>query len=253
MVANAMTQVEPSDGPPSLVVDHVSRSFGTTCAIRDVTFHVAAGEVVGLLGHNGAGKTTLLRMVAGILRPDAGSIRVCGADMATNPLGAKRRLGFLSSDTRLFERLTPVEVLRYFGALFELPADYVRERTASLVAEFDLTAFKDKPCGALSQGQKQRASIARAFLHDPTLLVLDEPTAALDVIGSQFLADAVREKRRAGKGVLFSTHVMSEAESLCDRVVFLHQGAVAQQGEIGALLSRGDGDLKRAFLECVGR
>ncbi len=232
-----------------LVARGLARAFGDVHAVEDVSVTVAAGEVVGLLGPNGAGKTTTLRMLAGILTPDRGSVRVCGLDIHAEPLDAKRRLGFLSGDTHLYQRLSPVEVLTYFGTLYGMPAARIRERIDVLAAELEMHAFKDRPCATLSSGQKQRANIARAFLHDPDLLILDEPTTALDVISGRFVADAIRRKRAEGKAVLFSTHVMSEAEYLCDRIALVHAGRIIDEGPLPDLLARaGQDNLTDAFL-----
>jgi sodium transport system ATP-binding protein len=232
-----------------LVADRLARRFGDVQAVRDVSVTVHAGEVVGLLGPNGAGKTTTLRMLAGILTPDQGSVRVCGIDVHAQPLDAKRRLGFLSGDTHLYQRLTPVEVLTYFGTLYGVDQRRIAERIDTLVAELEMGSFKDRPCSTLSSGQKQRANIARAFLHHPDLLILDEPTTALDVISGQFVVEAIRRKRAEGKAVLFSTHIMSEAEYLCDRIALVHAGHVIDQGTLPDLLARsGQKNLTDAFL-----
>ena len=232
-----------------LVARGLAKAFGEVHAVEDVSVTVSAGEVVGLLGPNGAGKTTTLRMLAGILTPDRGSVRVCGLDIHAQPLDAKRRLGFLSGDTHLYQRLSPVEVLTYFGTLYGMPAARLRDRVAVLMAELEMESFKDRPCGTLSSGQKQRANIARAFLHDPDLLILDEPTTALDVISGRFVADAIRRKRAEGKAVLLSTHIMSEAEYLCDRIALVHLGRIIDEGPLPDLLARaGQPNLTDAFL-----
>jgi len=234
---------------PVLVADRLARNFGAVQAVSDISVTVHAGEVVGLLGPNGAGKTTSLRMLSGILTPDRGSVHVCGIDVHAKPLEAKRKLGFLSGDTHLYQRLTPVEVLTYFGTLYGMRADRIRERVDTLVAELEMGAFKDRPCSTLSSGQKQRANIARAFLHDPDLLILDEPTNALDVMSGQFVVEAVRRKRAEGKAVLFSTHIMSEAEYLCDRIALVHAGRIVDEGPLPDLLGRsGQKNLTDAFL-----
>jgi sodium transport system ATP-binding protein len=215
---------------------------------------VRAGEIVGLLGPNGAGKTTTLRMLAGILTPDAGRIRIAGLDIHAQPLEAKRRLGFLSGDTQLYHRLTPREVLRYFGDLYSLEGRQLERRIDTLTEQLEMTEFASRPCGTLSAGQKQRANIARAFLHDPDLLILDEPTTALDVVSGQFIVETIRRERAAGKAVLFSTHVMSEAEYLCDRILLIHRGAVFDAGTLDELLAHsGQRNLTDAFLQHVGR
>ena len=230
------------------------KRFPGVAAVDDVSIDVEAGEVVGLLGPNGAGKTTTLRMLAGILTPDAGCVCVGGVDIHDDPLDAKRRLGFLSGDTQLYQRLTTREVLRYFGRLYGMADPDIAARTARLVAELEMGEFADRPCGTLSSGQKQRANIARAFLHEPELLILDEPTVALDVISGQFIVESIRRQRDAGRAVLFSTHIMSEAEYLCDRILLLHRGRIIDEGVLDDLLARsGCRNLTDAFLLRVGR
>jgi sodium transport system ATP-binding protein len=239
---------------PTLVAEGLVKRFGPVAAVDGVSLTVSAGEVVGLLGPNGAGKTTTLRMLAGILTPDSGEVRVGGLDVHDQPLDAKRRLGFLSGDTQLYQRLTTREVLRYFGRLYGMADARVDARSAQLVEELEMKEFADRPCGTLSSGQKQRANIARAFLHEPVLLVLDEPTVALDVISGQFIVESIRRQREAGRAVLFSTHIMSEAEYLCDRILLLHRGRIIDEGPLEDLLARsGCGNLTDAFLRRVGR
>jgi sodium transport system ATP-binding protein len=239
---------------PTMVAEGLIKRFGPVAAVDGVSLTVSAGEVVGLLGPNGAGKTTTLRMMAGILTPDAGCVCVGGLDIHDRPLDAKRRLGFLSGDTQLYQRLTTREVLRYFGRLYGMPDATIDRRTARLVDELEMGEFADRPCGTLSSGQKQRANIARAFLHEPDLLILDEPTVALDVISGQFIVESIRQQRDAGRAVLFSTHIMSEAEYLCDRILLLHRGHVIDEGVLDDLLARsGCRNLTDAFLLRVGR
>jgi sodium transport system ATP-binding protein len=239
---------------PTLVAEGLVKRFGTVAAVDGVGLTVSAGEVVGLLGPNGAGKTTTLRMLAGILTPDAGGVRIGGLDIHDRPLDAKRRLGFLSGDTQLYQRLTTREVLRYFGRLYGMADPLIEARTAQLVEELEMGEFANRPCGTLSSGQKQRANIARAFLHGPDLLILDEPTVALDVISGQFIVESIRRERDAGRAVLFSTHIMSEAEYLCDRILLLHRGRIIDEGVLDDLLARsGCRNLTDAFLLRVGR
>jgi sodium transport system ATP-binding protein len=235
-----------------LVARDLARSFGQVRAVDHISLTVQAGEIVGLLGPNGAGKTTTLRMLAGILTPDAGTVRICGVDVHAEPLAAKRRLGFLSGDTHLYQRLTPVEVLTYFGTLYLMPKSELQARIAVLIDELEIGSFKDRACSTLSSGQKQRANIARAFLHEPDLLILDEPTTALDVVSGQFVAAAIRRKRSEGRAVLFSTHIMSEAEYLCDRIALMHAGRLVDEGPLSDLLIRSNQkNLTDAFLHHV--
>jgi len=237
-----------------LMAEELVKDFPGVHAVADVSFEVRAGEVVGLLGPNGAGKTTTLRMLAGILTPDRGRVLVDGLDVHREALEAKRRLGFLSGDTLLYHRLSPREVLRYFGELYGMRAPELDDRIEELVARLEMTAFADRPCGTLSSGQKQRANIARAFLHRPRVLVLDEPTTALDVISGQFIVDAIRAERAAGRAVLFSTHIMGEAEYLCDRILLIHEGHLVDAGTLGELLAHtGQTNLTDAFLQHVSR
>ncbi len=235
-----------------LRADHLSKRFGTVQAVDDVSLEVTPGEVLGVLGPNGAGKTTTLRMLAGILTPTKGRVSVNGVDLSRDPLEAKRRIGFLSGDTQLYQRLTPREMLAYFGRLYSLEAGTLARRIDELVALLDMGEFASRPSATLSSGQKQRANIARAFLHEPSVLILDEPTAALDVVTGQFIVQAIRRERAAGRAILFSTHIMGEAEYLCDRVVLIHRGRAIDTGTLPALLARsGCANLTDTFLRHV--
>ena len=235
-----------------LTAHALGKRFGTVVAVDNVDLVVHAGEVVGLLGPNGAGKTTTLRMLAGILAPSAGVVQIDGVDMRAEPLVAKAKIGFLSGDTQLYQRLSPREVLRYFGRLYGMDAARIARRTDELVRDLEMDDFEERPCGTLSAGQKQRANIARAFLHEPDLLILDEPTTALDVLSGRFIVEAIRRERAAGRAVLFSTHIMSEAEYLCDRIALLHQGRLVDTGTQPELLARAQAaNLTDAFLHHV--
>lgn len=227
---------------------HLVKRFGSLTAADDVSLTVGAGEVVGLLGPNGAGKTTILRMLAGILTPTEGEVRVKGNLLQPQALAAKQRIGFLSGDTQLYQRLTPREVLRYFGRLYEVEPVRLERRIEQLIEELEMSAFASRLCRTLSSGEKQRANIARAFLHEPDVLILDEPTVALDVISGQFIVEAIRRQRAAGRAILFSTHIMSEAEYLCDRIYLLHQGRIIDHGTTQEILTRsGCANLTDAF------
>ncbi len=233
--------------------EHLIKQFGAVRAVDGIGFEVRAGEIVGLLGPNGAGKTTVLRMLAGILQPDEGRVSARGFSMESDPLEAKSHIGFLSGDTQLYQRLTPKEVLLYFGELFGLPR-HVRERRAEeLIDALEMRSFSGRNCDTLSSGQKQRANIARAFLHDPQILILDEPTTALDIVSGRFIVDAIREQKARGKAVLFSTHLMGEAEYLCDRIVMIHKGRKTEEGTQAEIVERsGTENLTDAFLKAIG-
>ncbi len=237
-----------------LTAEHLIKRFGDVAAVEDVSLTVGRGEVVGLLGPNGAGKTTTLRMLAGILHPDEGRILLGGADIAASPLAAKQRIGFLSGDTQLYHRMTAREVLRYFGRLYGMTAGNLEKRIEELVKSLEIAPFADRLCNTLSSGQKQRANIARAFLHEPDVLILDEPTAALDVVSGQFIIEAIRKQKAQGRAILFSTHIMGEAEYLCDRILLLHQGRIVDGGTLEELLGRsGCRNLTDTFLRLIGR
>lgn len=232
----------------------LSKSYGNLTAAHDITFGVSAGEVVGILGPNGAGKTTILRMIAGILTPSSGKARVAGFDSTSNSFAVKERLGFLSGETALYQRLTPREVLAFFGNLHGMSTDEIASRTQILEAKLLMSDFIDQRCGTLSSGQKQKANLARAFLHDPPALILDEPTSSLDVVTGRFVLDAIAQARESGKAVLFSTHIMGEAEMMCDRVVLLHDGRIMDEGSVGDVCARaGATGLTEAFLKAVDR
>jgi sodium transport system ATP-binding protein len=232
--------------------EQLTKRYDKLAAADRVSFHVKAGEVVGLLGPNGAGKTTVLRMLAGILRPSEGHARVDGIDAAQDAFAVKRRLGFLSGDTALYQRLSPREMLQFFGRLHQLSEREIDARIKRLAEELRMNDFIDQRCATLSAGQKQRANIARAFLHDPPALVLDEPTTALDLVTGRFLLDAIARARLGGKAILFSTHVMGEAEHLCDRVLLLHRGKIVSSGTIAEVCGRsGARSLAEAFLKHI--
>lgn len=237
---------------PAIEVRNVSRSYGEVAAVEDVSFVVRPGEVVGLLGPNGAGKTTTLRMIATLIPPDSGSVRVAGVDVVAEPLTARARIGYQTGDTGLYARLNPREFLTYFAQLNGVAEVDIADRVETLIEEFGIAEFADRLCGNLSTGQKQRVSLARTLVSDPQILVFDEPTSGLDIVSSSFILDAVRALAAQGRAVLFSTHVMSEVELVCDRIVLVHRGRVRARGTIPELLAMTGRDrFARAFLDLI--
>ena len=223
---------------------------GTVRAVDGVSFAVQPGEMVGLLGANGAGKTTTLRVLATLLRPTAGSARVGGCDVVTDPVGVRRTLGYVSATTGVPDRLTPREILDSFGRLHGLPEPARAARVERLICQLGLATCADRPAGRLSSGQRQRVSVGRALVHDPPALVLDEPTSALDVIGSRDLLDLLATLRAEGRAILLSTHRLHEIEHRCDRFVVIHGGRVVAAGTRAELVGAG-GDLEDAFFAAV--
>lgn len=226
-----VTQIDPIARPIPLLVDHLSKVFhdpsrGTVKAVDDISFECRQGEILGLLGANGAGKTTTLRMISTVLAPSAGKIMVMGHEVLRHPAAVRRSLGFLSATTALYPRLTVRETLRFFGRLNRTDHDDLERWVEGLIERFALRELADSRVERLSTGQRQRVSIARAMAHDPPLLILDEPTNGLDVLASLELRHTLEELRTDSKTILFSTHVMPEAEKLCDRIAILHRGRI---------------------------
>ena len=201
-------------------------SRGEVRAVDGIDFECRAGEIFGLLGANGAGKTTTLRMLATILAPTEGRATLMGHDAATEPEAVRRNLGFYSASTALYPRLTARETIEFFARINGVPSDRVTGRVTALVARFGLGEYADARVDKLSQGMKQKVSIARTVAHDPPLLIFDEPTVGLDVLNAIDMQKVIAELRAEGKAIIFSTHIMSEAEKLCDRIAIIHRGRI---------------------------
>ena len=237
-----------------LVKQFSDRKRGPIRAVDDVSFKVEAGHVYGLLGANGAGKTTTLRMLATLLRPSAGTALVAGHDIVREPGLVRASVGFLAASTALYGRLTAREMIAYFGRLNGMEDSLIRARTASLAAELDMGEFLDRRCDRLSTGMKQKTSIARTLIHDPAVMILDEPTLGLDVIAARAVLSFVRDCRTRGKAVIYSTHVMAEVEKLCDVIGIIHGGRLRAHGSLAALRAEyRETDLEEIFVGIVSR
>lgn len=222
-------------------------------AVKGATFTVEPGEVFGLLGPNGAGKTTLLRMLGTIISPTSGYCWV--GDVRTDEAkdDIRKDIGFLSGNTKLYGRLTASEVLFYFGRLYGMEDSKIQSRIDELAEMLDMTTFIDRRCEALSTGQTQKVSIARVILHDPKVLILDEPTLGLDIMTSRSILDFILHAKERGHSIIFSTHYMTEAETLCDRVGLIYDGELLAIGTKEALYEQaGATNLQQTFLNMVG-
>ena len=245
-------EIEPDSRELALRVHALTREFGDVRAVDELSFHVERGEVYGLLGPNGAGKTTTLRILAGMMQPTSGSVDVLGTRPGDNLLELRRRLGYLTADTGLYARLTPREVLTFFARVSGIAESQVSSRIERLKDELGLGEFIDRRCEKLSSGQTQRTAIARALVHEPDVLIVDEPTATLDVLAAQFILKRLRTEADRGKAVLLSTHHLSEAELVCDRIGVIHRGRLCGEGTVSELKqATGADSLTEAFLRLV--
>ncbi|TCP52115.1 sodium transport system ATP-binding protein [Tumebacillus sp. BK434] len=235
-------------------VQGVTKKFGDFTAVKGLTFTAGQGEVVGMLGENGAGKTTTLRMISTVLKPTHGSISVGGKDAVRQAEEVRKQVGILfGGETGLYDRLTARENIRYFGKLYGLEQSVVEARTESLAKRFDMTRYLDKRVGGFSKGMKQKVAIARSLIHDPNVVLFDEPTSGLDITSANVIRQLLGEFKQEGRTVIFSSHIMSEVERLCDRVVILHRGELQYNGTLDALYEQnGTNDLDRIFMEMVG-
>ncbi len=227
---------------------------GVLRAVDDVSFDCRAGEVFGLLGPNGAGKTTTLRMLATILTPTSGSVTIAGFDTRKDPDRVRERIGFLATETGLYDRFTARETLRFFGRISGLSDAAIAKRAGEVFEMLQMTALADRRVSTFSTGEKQKLSLARSIIHDPAVLILDEPTFGLDIMAARSVEETVALFREQGRTILLSTHVMRLAEKLCDRVAILYRGrihAFGTQKELAAVY--GKEDLEDVFFEAVGR
>jgi sodium transport system ATP-binding protein len=241
-----------------ITAEHLRKTFpgkgkNRVIAVDDVGFTARDGEITGLLGPNGAGKTTTLRMLYTLMRPESGRVLVDGIDVAGNEEAARRALGVLPDARGVYKRLTARENIRYFGELHGLDPTLIEERTRRLAGALQMDDFLDRQTEGFSQGQRTKTAIARALVHDPRNVILDEPTNGLDVMTTRGLREFLRQLRSEGRCVIFSSHIMQEVAALCDRIVVIAQGKVVAQGSADELRAQtGEANLEDAFVHLIG-
>jgi sodium transport system ATP-binding protein len=238
-------------------VSNLTKSFrdlrrGVVHAVDHVSFDARAGEILGLLGPNGAGKTTTMRILCTVLRPTGGWARVAGYDVLTQPAQVRQNIGFLSANTAIYDRMSAWELVGYFGRLYGMTEGRLRQRLEEVFTTLQMNDFRDMLGAKMSTGMRQKVSIARAIIHDPPVLIFDEPTAGLDVLVARAVLQNIERLRALGKCILFSTHIMREVERLCDRVAIVSRGRVQACGTLAELRQRyGQEDLEELFFTLV--
>ncbi len=240
-----------------VVVDRLTKVFRArrreVRAVDEVSFSCQAGEIFGLLGPNGAGKTTTLRMMATILTPTAGRALIAGFDTRTEPERVRERIGFLATETGLYDRFTARETLRFFGRINDMPEERIEEEIDRILELLSLESLADRRVGTFSTGERQKLSLARSIIHDPPVLILDEPTFGLDVMAARTVVKTIRLFREERRTIVISTHIMNVAEKLCDRIGILYRGRLHALGTPSELIERfGGDDLEEAFFAAVG-
>ncbi len=242
-----------------IIAENLTKTFrdrkrGLVRAVNNLSLNCRPGQIFGLLGANGAGKTTTLRMLGTLLEPTHGNATIAGYDIRENPQEVRRYIGFLSGSTALYGRLTAREMIEYFGQLNNLKGTDLSRRVDELIERLEIGEFQNGRCDKLSTGQKQRVSIARSIVHRPPVMIFDEPTSGLDVMTSQTIMAFIEQCRSDNLTVVFSTHIMSEVERLCDRVAIVHHGIVAAEGSVNELRQQtGETVMENAFLKIVHR
>ena len=230
-----------------LNIQHLTKTYGEKKAVDDLNLHIAPGEIYGFIGHNGAGKTTTLKSVAGILPFDEGEITIGGLSMKRDPLICKRQMAYIPDNPDLYDFMTGIQFLNFIADIFAVPADVRQERIRRLGDSFDLTKDLAQPIAAYSHGMKQKLAIIAAWLHEPRLILMDEPFVGLDPKASHLLKGMMREVCNAGGAIFFSTHVLEVAEKLCDKVAIIKNGRLIRAGNMDEV--RGDDSLEDVFLE----
>lgn len=235
-----------------IVVNDLHKSFGTVKAVQGVSFEAKDGKITGLLGPNGAGKSTTLRVLYTVLKPDTGSAAIDNIDVVGDPLGARARIGTLPHGAGLYPHLTARENITYYAKLYGMGADIIPERVQQVIDQLDINDFADRRTKGFSQGQRTKVALARALVHGPQNVILDEPSNGLDVMATRALRELIRDLRKAGKCVLFSSHVMQEVAALCDEIVIIASGQVAVHNTPdGIRRVTGRDDLEEAFVRAI--
>jgi sodium transport system ATP-binding protein len=236
-----------------IVAERLHRTFGQLVAVEDVSLEAADGRITGLLGPNGAGKTTTLRMLYGLLRADRGTVTIDGVEVSRDLRSAQAKIGVLPDARGLYPRLTAREHIRYFGQLHGLDGDELELRIAELITRLDMRAIADRRTEGFSQGERMKVALARALVHGPNNVLLDEPTNGLDVMSTRAMRTLIRELRGEGRCVLFSSHIMQEVSALCDTIIIVARGRVVAHGTTDELLEQaGCKDLEDAFVTLSG-
>ena len=233
-----------------LQIEHLTKTYGEKKAVDDLSLHILPGEIYGFIGHNGAGKTTTLKSVAGILRFDAGEIRIGGTSIRTDPLACKRKLAYIPDNPDLYDYMTGIQYLNFIANIFGVSAAERQVRIRELAERFELTNDLAQPIAAYSHGMKQKLAIISAWLHAPQLVVMDEPFVGLDPKAAHLLKGMMRELCDRGGAIFFSTHVLEVAEKLCDKVAILRAGKLIRSGTMDEV--KGDDSLEEVFLELEG-
>lgn len=241
--------MDTTQAKPILEVAHYQKRYGNKVAVRDLSLAVEAGDIYGFIGHNGAGKTTLIRSIVGVQGIDGGTIRVCGADVAKNPLEAKRLIAYVPDNPNVYEFMTGLQYLSYIADIFDVDTTTRQRRIGELAERLDLTAALGDPVGTYSHGMRQKLVLMSAFVHEPRLLVLDEPFVGLDPVASHELKRMLHELAERGSAVFFSSHVLEVVEKLCNKVAIIRAGELMAAGPTNEV--RGNESLEEIFLDLV--
>lgn len=233
-----------------LKIDHFTKTYGEKKAVDDLTLHIQRGEIYGFIGHNGAGKTTTLKSVAGIMQFDSGEILIDGTSIQRDPIGCKKKMAYIPDNPDLYEFMTGMQYLNFVGDIFAIPAAQRKQRIQELADTFELTGDLNQPISAYSHGMKQKLAIISAWIHEPKLILMDEPFVGLDPKASHILKGMMREVCNQGGAIFFSTHVLEVAEKLCDKVAIIKGGKLIRSGTMEEV--KGDTSLESVFLELEG-